>query len=175
MRRLVALLVASALFTAAGMGAPLASASVPLATYVVTFDQPPSTDDVNVLSGIARSVHAFEHVPAAQVEPADHGHSLGTGRNKPALEELESIATSFEGVRQAFAIEAGREVRVIVDAVRVDDRSSLKLARYVARKIEEQMVTFPGEIKITVLREVRATEYAISGRHRGAPVVDERL
>jgi ribonuclease Y len=82
------------------------------------------------------------------------------------LQELEAIATSFEGVNQAYAIEAGREVRVIVDAERVDDRSSLKLARDVANKIEEQVGTFPGEIKITVLREVRATEYAVSGRHR---------
>jgi ribonuclease Y len=83
------------------------------------------------------------------------------------LEKLEGIATSFKGVQQAYAIEAGREVRVIVDAERVDDRSSLKLARDVAKKIEDEVGTFPGEIKITVLREVRATEFAISGRHRG--------
>ncbi len=82
------------------------------------------------------------------------------------LRELEEIATGFEGVRQAYAIEAGREVRVIVDAVKIDDRSSLKLARDVARRIEEQIATFPGEIKVSVLREVRATEYAISGRYR---------
>lgn len=80
------------------------------------------------------------------------------------LQDLEAIATSFEGVRQAYAIEAGREIRAIVDAVHIDDRSSLKLARDIARRIEEQLVTFPGEIKVTVLREVRATEYAISGR-----------
>ena len=80
------------------------------------------------------------------------------------LQDLEQIATSFEGVRQAYAIEAGREIRAIVDAVHIDDRSSLKLARDIARRIEEQLVTFPGEIKVTVLREVRATEYAISGR-----------
>lgn len=80
------------------------------------------------------------------------------------LQDLEAIAQGFEGVRQAYAIEAGREIRVIVDAVQVDDRSSLKVARDIARKIEEQLVTFPGEIKVTVLREVRATEYAISGR-----------
>jgi len=94
------------------------------------------------------------------------------------LQELEAIATSFAGVRQAYAIEAGREVRVIVDAEHVDDRSSVKLARDVARKIEEDVATFPGEIKVTVLREVRATEYAISGKHRGngerfEPVVPE--
>ena len=83
------------------------------------------------------------------------------------LQELEAIATSFDGVTQAYAIEAGREVRVIVDADRIEDRSALKLARDVARKIEEDVGSFPGEIKVTVLREVRATEYAISGRHRG--------
>jgi ribonuclease Y len=83
------------------------------------------------------------------------------------LQELEAIATSFEGVQQAYAIEAGREVRVIVDADRIEDRSALKLARDVARKIEQDVGSFPGEIKITVLREVRATEYAISGKHRG--------
>ncbi|MFN0135562.1 MAG: HDIG domain-containing metalloprotein, partial [Phycisphaerae bacterium] len=75
------------------------------------------------------------------------------------LEELEGIATSFDGVRQAYAVEAGREVRVVVDTVRVDDVSSLKLARDIAKKIEESM-TYPGEIKVTVLRELRAVEYA---------------
>jgi ribonuclease Y len=87
------------------------------------------------------------------------------------LQDLERIAKSFNGVDMAYAIEAGREVRVIVDAAKVDDSRALKLARDVAHKIEEEMVTFPGEIKVTVLREVRATEYAISGRHRsnGSP------
>ncbi len=75
------------------------------------------------------------------------------------LQELEQIATEFPGVKQAYAVEAGREIRVIVDAVRIDDRSSLKLARDVAKKIEETM-TYPGEIKVTVLREIRAVEYA---------------
>ena len=75
------------------------------------------------------------------------------------LEELEGIATAFHGVRQAHAIEAGREVRVIVDAEEVDDRSSLKLARDIANRIEETM-TYPGEIRVTVLREIRAVEYA---------------
>jgi ribonuclease Y len=75
------------------------------------------------------------------------------------LEELEAIATSHEGVQQAYAVEAGREVRVIVDAVQVEDRSALKLARDIAKQIEET-VTYPGEIKVTVLREIRAVEYA---------------
>jgi ribonuclease Y len=75
------------------------------------------------------------------------------------LEELEAIATSYDGVQQAYAVEAGREVRVIVDAERVEDRSALKLARDIAKQIEET-VTYPGEIKVTVLRELRAVEYA---------------
>lgn len=83
------------------------------------------------------------------------------------LQELEAIATSFDGVQQAYAIEAGREVRVIVDAARVDDQLALKLARDVALKIEADVGSFPGEIKVTVLRELRATEYAVSGKARG--------
>jgi ribonuclease Y len=75
------------------------------------------------------------------------------------LQDLEDLAMSFEGVRQAYAIQAGREVRVIVDARMIDDKSSMKIARDIAKKIEEEM-NYPGEIKVTVLREVRAVEYA---------------
>jgi ribonuclease Y len=75
------------------------------------------------------------------------------------LQDLEELAMTFDGVRQAYAIQAGREVRVIVDAHRIDDRSSAKLARDVAKKIESEM-QYPGEIKVTVLREVRTVEYA---------------
>lgn len=75
------------------------------------------------------------------------------------LRELEDLATTFEGVRQAYAIQAGREVRVIVDAKLIDDKSSAKLARDIAKKIEADM-TYPGEVKVTVMREVRSVEYA---------------
>jgi ribonuclease Y len=75
------------------------------------------------------------------------------------LQDLEDLAMSFEGVRQAYAIQAGREVRVIVDARQVDDKSSAKLARDISKKIEQEL-TYPGEIKVTVLREVRTVEYA---------------
>jgi len=75
------------------------------------------------------------------------------------LQKLEEIATSFEGVRQAYAIQAGREVRVIVDADNVDDRLSGKVARDIARRIEDEM-EYPGEIKVTLVREVRCVEYA---------------
>jgi ribonuclease Y len=75
------------------------------------------------------------------------------------LQELEDLAGSFEGVRQAYAIQAGREVRVIVDARLLDDRASAKLARDISKRIESEM-QYPGEIKVTVLREVRTVEYA---------------
>ncbi|MGF1633002.1 MAG: ribonuclease Y [Phycisphaerae bacterium] len=75
------------------------------------------------------------------------------------LKDLETLAESFDGVRQTYAISAGREVRVIVDAKSVDDRASAKLARDIAKRVQEEM-SYPGEIKVTVLREVRTVEYA---------------
>ncbi|MBN1816710.1 MAG: ribonuclease Y [Sedimentisphaerales bacterium] len=75
------------------------------------------------------------------------------------LEKLEEIAGGFEGVDTVYAIQAGREIRVIVDADKVDDKVATKIARDIAKEIEEQM-TYPGEIKVTLLREVRCIEYA---------------
>ena len=75
------------------------------------------------------------------------------------LQTLEEIASGFEGVKQAYAIQAGREVRVIVDAENVDDRLSAKVARDIARRVEDEM-EYPGEVKVTVVREVRCVEYA---------------
>jgi ribonuclease Y len=75
------------------------------------------------------------------------------------LEELESIATSMGGVKQAFAVQAGREVRVIVDPENVDDANCVYIARNIAKRVSEEM-TFPGEIRVTVLREMRTVEYA---------------
>jgi ribonuclease Y len=75
------------------------------------------------------------------------------------LEKLEEIATSFKGVESAYAIQAGREIRVIVDANQVDDESAMKIARDIATKVEQEM-TYPGEIQVTLLREVRCVEYA---------------
>jgi ribonuclease Y len=75
------------------------------------------------------------------------------------LKDLEDMAMGFEGVRQAYAIQAGREVRVIVDAKLIDDRISAKIARDIAKKIETEM-QYPGEIKVTLIREVRSVEYA---------------
>jgi ribonuclease Y len=75
------------------------------------------------------------------------------------LQKLEDIAMTFAGVKQAYAIQAGREVRVIVDAENVDDRLSAKIAHDVAKRVEDEM-EYPGEIKVTVVREVRCVEYA---------------
>ena len=75
------------------------------------------------------------------------------------LRALEEIATSFEGVGQAFAIQAGREVRVVVDPQEVDDLGAMRLARDISKQIEESL-QYPGQIRVTVLRETRAAEYA---------------
>jgi len=75
------------------------------------------------------------------------------------LEELEKIATSFEGVEKTYAIQAGREIRVFVTPEKIGDLEAQNLARNIAKKIEEEL-KYPGEIKINVIREMRVTEYA---------------
>ncbi|MCZ6631186.1 MAG: ribonuclease Y, partial [Actinobacteria bacterium] len=75
------------------------------------------------------------------------------------LEKLESIALEFEGVDQVYALQAGREVRVIVDPGGISDLESRELSRQIARKLEEDL-QYPGQIQVTVIREFRATDYA---------------
>jgi len=75
------------------------------------------------------------------------------------IEELEDIASSFPGVEKAFAIQAGREVRVLVKPKEVDDLAALRLARDISKKIEDSL-TYPGQIKVVVLRETTAVDYA---------------
>ncbi len=75
------------------------------------------------------------------------------------LEKLEHIADGFKGVQKAFAIQAGRELRIVVEANRVTDDEALWLSRDVAKKIEAEL-QYPGQIKVTVIRETRAVEYA---------------
>jgi len=75
------------------------------------------------------------------------------------LESLENIATEFKGIEKAFAIQAGREIRVMVKPEEVDDNMSVVLARDIAKKIESEM-EYPGQIKVTVIRENRSIEYA---------------
>ena len=75
------------------------------------------------------------------------------------LEQLESIASSFRGVEKSYAIQAGREVRVMVKPEEVSEDEMVVLARDLAKKIEEEM-EYPGQIKVNVLRETKAVEYA---------------
>lgn len=75
------------------------------------------------------------------------------------LEELEALACGFPGVEQAYAIQAGREIRVIADSHQLGDEAAAKLCRDIARAVQEQL-TYPGEVKVTVLRETRNVEFA---------------
>jgi ribonucrease Y len=75
------------------------------------------------------------------------------------LEKLEEIATGFEGVDSAYAIQAGRAVRVVVDADKVNDDLAMKVCRDIAKAVEAEL-TYPGEVKVTLIRERRIIEYA---------------
>ncbi len=112
--------------------------------------------------------HWDEHetVESFLVAAADAISAARPGARKESLElyvkrlrELEEVAASFEGVERTFAIQAGREVRVMVKPEDMDDIKAASLARNIARKVEEDLV-FPGQIKVTVIRETRSIEYA---------------
>jgi len=75
------------------------------------------------------------------------------------LEKLEAIATSYPGVRKTYAVQAGREVRVIVDTTQVDDAGAQLLARDISKRIETEL-RYPGQIRVVVLRETRCVEFA---------------
>jgi len=75
------------------------------------------------------------------------------------LENLEKIAESFIGVDKAFAIQAGRELRIMVNNESIDDNKSKILAKDIAKKIESEL-RYPGRIKVTIIRETRVVEYA---------------
>ncbi len=75
------------------------------------------------------------------------------------LEKLEELASSFKGVQKSFAIQAGREIRVIVDSKKLADEQAVWLSRDIAKKVEAEL-TYPGQIKVTVIRETRSIEYA---------------
>ena len=121
-----------------------------------------------VVNAIASHHHEVEQetVEAVIAEAADAISGARPGARREDLEayikrirNLEELSVSFEGVQQAFAIQAGREVRVIVKPENIDDLASARLARDIAKKIEETM-QYPGQIKVTVIRETRSTEFA---------------
>lgn len=121
-----------------------------------------------VLNAIASHHHEVdqETVEAVITEAADAISGARPGARREDLEayikrirSLEEMSMSFDGVQQAFAIQAGREVRILVKPEVIDDLSSARLARDIAKKIEETM-QYPGQIRVTVIRETRSTEYA---------------
>lgn len=106
------------------------------------------------------SLYAYVVMAADAVSgarPGARGESLE--RYIHRLAKLEEVATGFPGVKQAYAIQAGREVRVVVNATKITDKQAGRLAREIAHKIEGDL-TYPGEIKVTLMRETRVIEYA---------------
>ncbi len=120
---------------------------------------------VNAIAAHHEEVKA-ETILAPLVDAADALSGARPGARREVLEsyvkrleDLEAIAKSFKGVEKCFAVQAGREMRVIVEPTQVSDEDTSMLAREVARKIETDM-TYPGQIRVTVIRETRATELA---------------
>ena len=124
--------------------------------------------NVQVVNMIASHHHEVEQesVEAVIVEAADAISGARPGARRESLEDyikrvraLEDIANSFKGVVESYALQAGREIRVIVKPDDIDDLEATRLARDVAKKIEEG-IQYPGQIKVTVIRETRAVDYA---------------
>jgi ribonucrease Y len=120
---------------------------------------------VNAIAAHHEEVKA-ETILAPLVDAADALSGARPGARREVLEsyvkrleDLETIAKSFKGVEKCFAVQAGREMRIIVEPNQVTDDDTVMLARDVARKIESEMA-YPGQIKVTVIREVRSTELA---------------
>lgn len=112
-------------------------------------------NDVPQESIYAVIVQAADSISGSR--PGARGESLE--RYIQRLEKLESLVTSFSGVKNAQAIQAGREVRVFVNAQRVNDKRAIRLCHDIAKQIETEL-QYPGEIKVTLIRETRVTEYA---------------
>ena len=111
--------------------------------------------DVEMLSMEAILVQAADAISAAR--PGARRETVETYIKR--LEKLEEIANSYEGVEKSYAIQAGREIRIMVKPEVLDDASSIELARNLAKSIEEQL-EYPGQIKINVIRETRAVDFA---------------
>lgn len=112
-------------------------------------------DDIEATTPEALVVRVCDSLSAAR----PGARNISAENFAERMRDLENIATSFKGIDKAYAISAGREIRVIVNAKNIDDLSSIKLARDIANKIESTM-QYPGTIKVNVIRETRAVEYA---------------
>ncbi len=112
-------------------------------------------NDIEPQSIEAVLVQAADAVSAAR--PGARRESLESYIKR--LEKLEEIADSFEGVEKTYAIQAGREIRIIVKPEKVDDLASVRIAHEIAKKVENEL-DYPGQIKVTVIRETRAVDYA---------------
>jgi ribonuclease Y len=123
---------------------------------------------MKVVNGIAAHHQEVEYAcvesPIVQIadaisasRPGARGESMDAYVKR--LEDLQAIAESFAGVERSFAVQAGREVRILVRPEEIDDLTASRLARDIVKKIEDQL-TYPGQIKVTVIRETRAVEYA---------------
>jgi ribonuclease Y len=124
-----------------------------------------SPEVLHAISGHHDDV-TIDHVYTVLVASADAISASRPGARRETLEkyvkrleELEAVASGFPGVEHAYAIQAGREVRVIANASQTSDSDAIKVCHDIARAIEEQL-HYPGEIKVTVVRETRAVEYA---------------
>jgi ribonuclease Y len=134
------------------------------AEFVKRFGEGPPICDA--ISGHHDHDPEFQAVEAVVVQAADAISGARPGARRESvehyvkrLEALETVANAFEGVDKAFAIQAGREVRIIVRPEEVDDLGSVRLARDIVKKIEETL-QYPGQVKVTVVRETRAVDYA---------------
>ena len=108
----------------------------------------------------------FNTLEAVLIQSADAISAVRPGARRESLEtyikrleKLENIADSFDGVEKAYAIHAGREIRIMVKPDRIDDYSAIQVARDIVKKIESEL-EYPGQIKVTVIRETRAVDYA---------------
>ena len=112
-------------------------------------------DEIEMTSPIAPLIQAADAVSGAR--PGARREALEQYVRR--LRDIELVAESFEGVDKVYAIQAGREVRVIVDQARISDAMAAQLAVDVSRRIEDEL-QYPGHVKVTVIREVRAIAYA---------------
>jgi ribonuclease Y len=124
-----------------------------------------SKDVLHAIAGHHDDI-TIDHIYTVMVAAADAISAARPGARRETLEkyvkrleELEALASGFPGVEQAYAIQAGREVRVIANASKTTDAEALKVCREIAKAIEQQL-HYPGEIKVTVVRETRSVEFA---------------